>query len=166
MARHDADAEQRAHDRLLALGVRRAWNSWERRPILQIAVTEVPRVVRTLVSEGWQVRGDGHRYRLATAPPALDIRSGVDWFELHGEVRFDEHRVALPALLDAIKSRQGTITLDDGTFGIVPEAWLREFAPLAIGARGAGPRPLRAIAGRSARCAPRGQACGVVGHDG
>jgi superfamily II DNA or RNA helicase len=135
MARRRPDLERRAHDRLRALGARSSWSAWERRHVVQVAATDVPRIVRALVGEGWHVEADGHRYRLATATPALTIRSGVDWFELHGDAMFDQQRVSLPQLLDAIQRRQGTVLLGDGTYGIVPEQWMREFAPLAIGGR-------------------------------
>ena len=42
------------------------------------------------IREGWHVEADGHRYRLATTAPRLDVQSGVDWFELRGDAVFDE----------------------------------------------------------------------------
>ena len=135
MARRQADAERRAHDRLRALGARSAWNAWERRQVIQVTASDVPRFVRLLIREGWHVEADGHRYRLATTAPRLDVRSGVDWFELHGDAVFDEQQATLPQLLDAVQRRQGTVLLDDGSVGILPEDWLREFATLALGTR-------------------------------
>jgi superfamily II DNA or RNA helicase len=135
MARRRPEAERRAHDRLRALGARAAWDSWERRQRVQVPSADVPRFVRTLVREGWHVEADGHRYRLATSTPTLDIRSGVDWFELRGDAMFDQQRVSLPQLLDAIHRKQNTVQLGDGTYGVLPEEWVRDFAPLALGAR-------------------------------
>ena len=135
MARRAADAERAAHARLRALGVRSAWNSWERRQTLQVAAADVPRLARELVREGWHVEADGQRYRLATATPKLDVRSGVDWFELRGGADFDGQQVSLPQLLDAVRQRHTTVLLGDGTRGILPEEWLRDLAPLALGQR-------------------------------
>ena len=135
MARRQADVERRAHDRLRALGARSGWNAWERRQIIQVTASDVPRFVRLLIREGWHVEADGHRFRLATAAPRLDVRSGVDWFELRGDAVFDEQTATLPQLLDAVQRRQGTVLLGDGSVGILPEDWLREFATLAIGTK-------------------------------
>ena len=61
-----------------------------------------------------------------------DVRSGIDWFELHGSVDFgDGQVVALPRLLEAFRHGRATVTLDDGTTGIVPEEWLRRWAGIA-----------------------------------
>ena len=135
MARRIPAVERRAHERLRALGARAAWNAWDRRHIVQVPAADVPRFVRLLVGEGWHVEADGRRYRLATTGPRLDVSSGVDWFEVHGGAEFGNQRASLPQLLDAIRRRQGTVLLDDGTYGILPEHWMREFAPLALGSR-------------------------------
>ena len=61
-----------------------------------------------------------------------DVRSGIDWFELHGSVDFGGGQVvALPRLLEAFRHGRATVTLDDGTTGIVPEEWLRSWAGIA-----------------------------------
>jgi SNF2 family DNA or RNA helicase len=60
------------------------------------------------------------------------VRSGIDWFELHGAVDFGDGRLAsLPRLLAALRQGGGTITLDDGTIGLLPEEWLQRFAGVA-----------------------------------
>ncbi len=133
MARRLPAVERAAHDRFRALGARVSWNSWEGRQLLQVAASDVPRIVRTLIGEGWQVEAEGHRYRLATGTPEFSIRSGVDWFELRGDANFEGQSVSLPQLLEAVKQKQGTIVLGDGSYGVLPESWLRDLAPLALG---------------------------------
>lgn len=133
MARRRPDTERLAHDRLRDLGARTAWNSWERRQVVQVATTDVPRIVRLLVGEGWHVEVDGRRCRASGATPTLRVTSGLDWFELHGDVTFDDQRTTLPQLLAALRGRQGTVVLGDGTVGILPDEWLRDFAPFALG---------------------------------
>ncbi|MFN7917667.1 MAG: DEAD/DEAH box helicase [Vicinamibacterales bacterium] len=135
MARRRGDLERKAQDRLRAVGARPAWDAWERKHRVQVAAADVPRIVRMLVGEGWHVEADGRRYRLATAMPELAVRSGMDWFELRGDASFDQLRVPLPQLLEAIQKKSGTVLLGDGTYGILPEQWIREFAPLALGTR-------------------------------
>lgn len=135
MARRRTDLERKAQDRLRAVGARPAWDAWERKHRVQVAATDVPRIVRLLVGDGWHVEADGRRYRLATTMPELAVRSGMDWFELRGDASFDQQRVPLPQLLEAIQKKSGTVLLGDGTYGILPEQWIREFAPLALGTR-------------------------------
>lgn len=136
MARRSPGIERGAHDRLRALGARVSWSSWEGRQLLQVAASDVPRIVRTLIGEHWHVEAEGHRYRIASGTPEFTIRSGVDWFELRGQVSFDDQEVSLPQLLEAVRHKQGTIVLGDGSYGVLPESWLRDLAPLAIGGKG------------------------------
>ena len=131
LVRRDPEAEARAHERLAQLGFRRAWNSHARRQTLGVPADAFPGAVRTLVQEGWRVEAEGRVFR---APRTLqvEVRSGIDWFELHGSVDFGEGRTAgLSALLAAYERGEGTVTLDDGTRGLVPEEWLQRFAGVA-----------------------------------
>jgi len=89
----------------------------------------LPSVVRSLVGDGWRVQADGTVYRRASNFQ-LSIKSGVDWFDLGANVDFDGKVVGLPELLVALSQGEGTVRLDDGTFGILPEAWLEKFEVL------------------------------------
>ena len=60
----------------------------------------VPRVVRQFLEDGWDVEAEGRVYRRPDAT-ALAVRSGIDWFELHGTVECGSQQAALPALLAA-----------------------------------------------------------------
>ena len=133
MARRATDIERKATARLRGLGARTGWSGSERRQTLQLPGADMPRIVRLLVRDGWHVEADGRRYRLASTAPAFELRSGLDWFELRGGATFDDQQVPLPVLLDAIRKHQQTVALGDGTSGILPEEWLRDFAPFALG---------------------------------
>ncbi len=61
----------------------------------------------------------------------VDVRSGIDWFELYGEVDYEGQTASLPALLAALRRGDTMVKLGDGTFGLLPEEWLERFAPLA-----------------------------------
>ena len=131
MIKRDQATEQVAVQRLHQLGFHRPWYSAERSGVLAIAVERFPDAVRTLVDEGWHVEAEGRVFR---APRALDmqVKSGIDWFELHGRVDFGDGRAASVAdLLVALKRGEATVLLDDGTRGLVPEEWLRRYARVA-----------------------------------
>ncbi|QDT03727.1 ATP-dependent helicase HepA [Rubripirellula lacrimiformis] len=86
-------------------------------------------VVERLRSDGWEVLADGVAIRLAT-DFNVSVNSGVDWFDLHADADFGGVSAALPELLAALRSGDRTILLDDGTLGMLPEAWLKRFASL------------------------------------
>jgi hypothetical protein len=127
----DAAAEQDALQRLQQLGFRRGWAQAGNPGQLTVAVDQFPRAVRTLVREGWHVEADGRVFR---APRSFNVhvKSGIDWFELHGTVDFGEGRSASIAdLLAALRRGDATVVLDDGTRGMVPEDWLKRYLRIA-----------------------------------
>jgi SNF2 family DNA or RNA helicase len=87
--------------------------------------------VRALVEDGWHVEAEGRVFRAAKSLE-MQVKSGVDWFELHGRVDFGEGRsVAIADLLAALRRGEATVILDDGTRGMMPEEWLRRYARIA-----------------------------------
>ena len=90
----------------------------------------LPRAVRALTQEGWHVEAEGKIYR-TPEKLALELKSGVDWFELDGSAVFGESTIALPRLLRAIKQGESTVKLDDGTLGVLPEEWMKKYGLLA-----------------------------------
>ena len=131
MIRRDTRTEQAALQRLQQFGFHRPWYGDSRPGALSIAVERFPDAVRTLVDEGWHVEAEGRVFRAARALD-MQVRSGIDWFELHGQVDFGEGRSASVAdLLAALKRGDATVLLDDGTRGLVPEEWLRRYARIA-----------------------------------
>jgi len=124
-------AEQQAVLRLQQLGFRRTFGPDAKRGHLVVNVDQFPRAVRTLVKEGWYVEADGRAFR---APRTFNVhvKSGIDWFELHGDVDFGDGRSASIAdLLAALRRGDATIVLDDGTRGMVPEEWLQRYLRIA-----------------------------------
>ena len=61
----------------------------------------------------------------------VSVASGVDWFELHGEVEYGGVSAKLPALLAALRRGENMVLLDDGSYGLLPEEWLTRFGSLA-----------------------------------
>ncbi len=125
----DFAAESAAEQRLKQLGFRRP--SWKGANAQHELLPErLDKVVRALSHEGWRVEAEGKLYR----PPGamrLQVNSAVDWFEIAGGADFGDTMVALPKLLRALKRGEHTVRLDDGTFGILPEEWIKKYALLA-----------------------------------
>ncbi|MCC6579892.1 MAG: SWIM zinc finger family protein [Phycisphaeraceae bacterium] len=127
LIRRDHGYERRAMAMLLKLGLRQA--SASSLDTFLVSARQVPLVASQLLAMGWSVYADARAIRSA-ATPRLTIRSGIDWFELHGSVKFateqGEQEVPLPRLLAALREGRTMIQLDDGTQGMLPHQWLEE----------------------------------------
>ena len=129
MYRRDAAAEARALDTLTGFGV--SGVEWHLRRGASVSYRKVPALVHALVDDGWLVQAEGVRYRTLDAP-GLRVRSGIDWFQI--QMGDAQAPIDLPDLVNAIKSGRRTVTLGDGTIGMLPEEWLARVAPvLALG---------------------------------
>ena len=128
----DRARERDAQTLLFELGLRPEPNqgpdAWTLQP------RQVPGVVGTLLGKGWIVQAEERAIRAAAAP-RLSITSGIDWFELHGQVEFatdsGTEQVALPDILKAARAGRKMITLSDGSTGLLPEQWLAQHGLLA-----------------------------------
>jgi hypothetical protein len=96
----------------------------------EVASRNLPRAVRELLPKGWHVEAEGKVYR-RPGTFNFSVTTGIDWFELHGEFRFDDRVAKLPELLSALKRGDNLVPLDDGTFGMLPEDWLKKYGGLA-----------------------------------
>jgi superfamily II DNA or RNA helicase len=126
--RRDAELEQVLIDRLARLGFRSGYGP--QAPRFTLAPSLLPKAARVLVSEGWRVEAQGQLFRTPGAM-RVEINSAVDWFEVSGGAQFGDVSVPLPRLLAAIKKGEHTVTLGDGTMGILPEEWLQKYGMLA-----------------------------------
>jgi len=97
---------------------------------VEIPTQELGSAVRKLIAQDWQVQADGQPIRQA-GEMQFQIKSGIDWFELHGQVDFAGGSVAFPELLASLGRGETTIRLDDGSVGILPEEWAQQFGLLA-----------------------------------
>ncbi|MCZ6452348.1 MAG: SNF2-related protein, partial [Deltaproteobacteria bacterium] len=124
----DPGAELAAEKRLKDLGFRRI--SYSENQELELLSSKLPTVVRVLLHEGWHVEAQGKSYRMP-GQLHIEVRSGIDWFELRGGAEFGETTVRLPELLAALRRGENTVRLDDGTFGMLPEEWAKKYGLLA-----------------------------------
>lgn len=128
--RRNRPREAELRRRLEELGFRHEWGFARGEPVLVARQAEVPEIVRALVSEGWKVEAQGRRYR-AAGDVRIRVSSGIDWFDVQGNVWFDEAQVSLPAVLKALRRGENTVQLGDGTVGMLPKEWMRRFGLLS-----------------------------------
>jgi superfamily II DNA or RNA helicase len=126
--RRDLGFEAAARKRMAQLGFRSAGHYLD--SDAELYGDQLPKVVHALTADGWQVEAQGKIYRTA-GTLKIEIKSGVDWFELDGTASFGDAKVSVPRLLRAIKQGESWIKLDDGSLGILPEEWLKKYGLLA-----------------------------------
>jgi superfamily II DNA or RNA helicase len=121
--------EAQALARLRTLGFRLVHDDASGGKILRLAARRLPAAVEALLGEGWTVEAEGKRLR-SGGQFDIHVVSGIDWFEVQGGLRYgegeDAPRASLPELLRALRRGSNTVRLGDGTFGILPEHWLRQ----------------------------------------
>ncbi|MEM1097713.1 MAG: DEAD/DEAH box helicase [Planctomycetota bacterium] len=127
LIRRNFRAEREAIEQTAGLGLR---SSTAAPDAVLLPSKHVPTAVSKLLALGWAVFADQKLLRTA-GPPALSISSGIDWFELRGDVSFtdeegNQQTVALPAILEAARAGRQMVELGDGSQGILPEQWLSE----------------------------------------
>ncbi len=91
--------------------------------------TEFVQVAEKAVAMGWDVLAHDKKVKVG-ASYRVDISSGVDWFDLQADFKFGDYTLRLPQLIHALRTRQRTVVLGDGTTGILPDAWFQKFVPL------------------------------------
>jgi len=127
----DAAAEDAARQLLRQLGFSGPDKEyWETEPAWGLPPKKLPAVVRSWVGAGWHIEAEGKVFRRPGAM-RVEVASGIDWFELHGEVDYGETTARLPELLAALRRGENMVRLGDGTYGLLPEEWLGRFGSVA-----------------------------------
>jgi superfamily II DNA or RNA helicase len=124
----DTQFESGALSLLLAMGFRVTEEGDARQ--LSLPPRILPAAVRRLTEADWHVEAEGKLYR-QSGRIKIEVSSGIDWFELHGEADFDGQTIQLPKLLTALRKGEKTILLGDGSLGVLPEQWLKQYGALA-----------------------------------
>ena len=126
------ETERSAEALLQQLGSKLRWSSYRER-YWEVPPGKLPGIVRALVEVGWHIEAEGKVFRRPGAFH-LEVSSGIDWFELHGGVEYENTQAPLPQLLEALRRGDNLVELGDGTYGVLPEEWLRRMGTLvAIG---------------------------------
>jgi hypothetical protein len=128
--RRDLDREKAASALLIELGFRFGSASWNNEAGWNLPPAKLPRAARTLVEAGWHIVAEGKVFR-SPGTTRAEVISGIDWFELHGEVDYGGAKAQLPQLLQALKRGETMVALDDGSYGLLPEEWLSRFGTMA-----------------------------------
>jgi superfamily II DNA or RNA helicase len=126
----DEDTEAKAAIKLFELGFREAKDIRLDPGTLELPPKRMTPVSLELVAAGWRVEAEGKLIRPA-GEFKLSVSSGIDWFELDGRVNFGDQSLSLPDVLAAAKRGDDMIQLGDGSMGVLPEAWIKQYGMIA-----------------------------------
>jgi len=116
--RRDGEAESAHLARLLELGGEPAHGATSHTTALP--AKRALSIVASLMREGWLVEGDGEEWHTAESWD-FEVTTGIDWFELRGGLRFGDQSATLPEILQAVRSGESVVRLEDGSRGVLPE---------------------------------------------
>jgi SNF2 family DNA or RNA helicase len=125
----DREAEAALEQTLLGLGMQPNRGAYNEKGTYNFPSRNLHAIVDALIQQGWAVEAEGIRFR-APGIFSLQVRSGVDWFDLDGQFDFDGVTVGLPRVLEAVRRGESYVLLDDGSKGMLPAVWLSRYAKL------------------------------------
>ncbi len=92
------------------------------------------RYVPRLTEDGFEIYGEEKlkSARVNRNKPTLSINvsSGIDWFDLHAEIKFGDVEASLSEVRRALKRKERYIKLTDGTIGEISDEWLQRYRHL------------------------------------
>lgn len=94
-----------------------------------IRESQVFQFIKTSLEAGIPVDVDS-RKATKSSRLKLAVSSGIDWFEVSGEVEFDGHWVKIPTVLEAISKGESFVPLADGGMGVIDEEIIEKLARL------------------------------------
>ncbi|WP_018479529.1 DEAD/DEAH box helicase [Pontibacter roseus] len=68
----------------------------------------------------------GNKLSQHKAAVAIQVDSGLNWFNVTVQVKFGRKKASLKQLKKAVVNKSKYVLLDDGTMGIIPEEWLQK----------------------------------------
>lgn len=94
-----------------------------------VPLSDLHRAAGELVAAGWTIYIEGKKLRSAH-DFSMNVSSTTDWFDLRMDLDFGDATVSRGDLLKALDAKSGVVKLSDGSFGMLPEDWISQFASL------------------------------------
>jgi len=89
-------------------------------------------VANDLIAKGYEIYGAPEllNNRIAPYEPKLklEVSSGIDWFDLKGDVSYGAEKVPLNKIISQVNNHERFIKLSDGTIGAIPKKWIEKLA--------------------------------------
>ncbi len=89
-------------------------------------------ISKNLISQGYEIFGENTLFNQRICEDDLNLKlevsSGIDWFDLHGDASFGKEKVPFDKLLGALTNNEKFIKLSDGRMGKIPKKWLNKLS--------------------------------------
>jgi len=125
----DMKKEKEFWDQLQELGTQRISDRGGSKHDLQVPLRELTGILRGLFDSEWEILSDDKPFR-QPGEVTFRVESGIDWFDVTGNVEYGSLQVSVPNLLSALARGDRTIQLSDGSIGFIPEEWKERFGVL------------------------------------
>ena len=116
--RRAREFERLALRRFLEAGGELDQESEHAEPKPRIPAARLHGIAGQLASAGWQVRLSGQEVRRSDSS-SIRISSGIDWFDVQGDLHFAGQRVPMPEILEAARKGHSFVRLKDGSLGVL-----------------------------------------------
>jgi len=86
-----------------------------------------------LLNFGFEVNQPDNRdkkYFVGKAVMELEVKEGIDWFDIHARIRFGEFEISFKDLRKLILKKKVEFKLPNGEIAIIPDAWLVKYGDL------------------------------------
>jgi SNF2 family DNA or RNA helicase len=70
------------------------------------------------------------KYFVGKAVIEVEVKEGIDWFDIHAKIRFGEFEIPFKDLRKLILRKKVEFKLPNGEIAIIPEVWLTKYADL------------------------------------
>jgi hypothetical protein len=70
----------------------------------------------------------GNKLNAHKASISVQVQSGLNWFNTKVKVQYGSQSASLKQLQQAVRNKSRYVQLDDGTLGILPDAWIERLA--------------------------------------
>jgi len=70
------------------------------------------------------------KYFVGKAVIELEVKEGIDWFDIHAKIRFGEYEISFKELRKLILKKKVEFKLPNGEIAIIPDAWLIKYGDL------------------------------------
>ncbi len=81
--------------------------------------------------KGFEIFGESKlkKFKVNRSKPkvSFNVTSGIDWFDVTTEIKYDGTTVPFSELVAAIKEKKKYLKLSDGSSGILPDEWVKRF---------------------------------------
>ncbi len=93
-------------------------------------VKNIASALKSLQDQGIRIEASNRKKIHTTASKGFRISSGLDWFDLEGEISFGDDIVPLPRAIKEFMRGNYSVELDDGSIGLLPSEWMEQNAAI------------------------------------